>query len=133
MSYYGLVLDLQNLGSDIFLLQVFFGVIDLLARVTTPLLLSFLGRRIILVSFHATAGVSILANTLLPRGEVGTAWRGGPEGSGHWLPRPCPLGPPPVSFPSPPRLCPSLHLPYHLGHPPPHRPPSPILPRQLRF
>ncbi|XP_039100617.1 solute carrier family 22 member 11 isoform X1 [Hyaena hyaena] len=67
MSYYGLVLDLQNLGSDIFLLQAFFGVIDILARVTTPLLLSFLGRRIILVSFHATAGVSILANTLLPR------------------------------------------------------------------
>uniref|UniRef100_A0A452T6Q8 Solute carrier family 22 member 11-like n=1 Tax=Ursus maritimus TaxID=29073 RepID=A0A452T6Q8_URSMA len=31
VSYYGLVLDLQNLGSDIFLLQVLFGAVDLLA------------------------------------------------------------------------------------------------------
>ncbi|XP_029812877.1 solute carrier family 22 member 11-like isoform X1 [Suricata suricatta] len=67
MSYYGLVLDLQNLGNDIFLLQVLFGVVDLLARVATPFLLSILGRRIILGGFQATAGLSILANALAPK------------------------------------------------------------------
>eukprot|EP00071_Canis_lupus_P024582 XP_013976805.1 solute carrier family 22 member 11 isoform X2 [Canis lupus familiaris] len=67
ISYYGLVLDLQNLGSDIFLLQVLFGAVDLLARATTTFLLSFLGRRMTLASFQTIAGLSILANILVPQ------------------------------------------------------------------
>ena len=70
ISYYGLVLDLQNLGSDIFLLQVLFGAVDLLARATTTFLLSFLGRRMTLASFQTIAGLSILANILVPQGEA---------------------------------------------------------------
>ncbi|XP_025771147.1 solute carrier family 22 member 11 [Puma concolor] len=66
-SYYGLVLDLQNLGNDIFLLQVLFGAVDLLARSITAFLLSFLGRRTTLASFQAMAGLSILANKLVPQ------------------------------------------------------------------
>ncbi|GAB5578045.1 solute carrier family 22 member 11 isoform X2 [Prionailurus iriomotensis] len=66
-SYYGLVLDLQNLGNDIFLLQVLFGAVDLLARSITAFLLSFLGRRTTLASFQAVAGLSILANKLVPQ------------------------------------------------------------------
>lgn len=78
ISYYGLVLDLQNLGSDIFLLQVLFGAVDLLGRATTTFLLSFLGHRMTLASFQAMAGLSILANIFVPQGEAG---RGRPEGA----------------------------------------------------
>ncbi|XP_022363202.1 solute carrier family 22 member 11 isoform X2 [Enhydra lutris kenyoni] len=67
ISYYGLVLDLQNLGSDIFLLQVLFGAVDLLGRATTTFLLSFLGHRMTLASFQAMAGLSILANIFVPQ------------------------------------------------------------------
>uniref|UniRef100_A0A8C9JE29 Solute carrier family 22 member 11 n=1 Tax=Panthera tigris altaica TaxID=74533 RepID=A0A8C9JE29_PANTA len=66
-SYYGLVLDLQNLGNDIFLLQVLFGGVDLLARSITAFLLSFLGRRTTLASFQAMSGLSILVNKLVPQ------------------------------------------------------------------
>ncbi|XP_032735267.1 solute carrier family 22 member 12 isoform X3 [Lontra canadensis] len=67
ISYYGLVLDLQNLGSDIFLLQVLFGAVDLMGRATTTFLLSFLGHRMTLASFQAMAGLSILANIFVPQ------------------------------------------------------------------
>uniref|UniRef100_G3TUS7 Solute carrier family 22 member 11 n=1 Tax=Loxodonta africana TaxID=9785 RepID=G3TUS7_LOXAF len=66
-SYYGLVLDLQNLGSDIFLLQVLFGAVDFLGRATTPFLLKFFGHRITIASSQSTAGFFILANVLVPR------------------------------------------------------------------
>ncbi|XP_075403655.1 solute carrier family 22 member 11 [Tenrec ecaudatus] len=66
-AYYGLVLDLQNLGSDIFLLQVLFGVVDFLGRAATPLLLKVFGRRLTLASTNSLAGVSILANVLVPQ------------------------------------------------------------------
>nr|XP_019593407.1 PREDICTED: solute carrier family 22 member 11 isoform X1 [Rhinolophus sinicus] len=66
-SYYGLVFDLQNLGSDIFLLQVLFGAVDFLGRGANTFLLRFFGRRGILASFQAMAGLSILANILVPR------------------------------------------------------------------
>ncbi|XP_077901865.1 solute carrier family 22 member 11 isoform X9 [Ictidomys tridecemlineatus] len=67
-SYYGLVLDLQSLGRDIFLLQALFGAVDLLGRATTILSLRFFGRRITLAGSQALAGVSILANMLVPQG-----------------------------------------------------------------
>nr|XP_035119025.1 solute carrier family 22 member 11 [Callithrix jacchus] len=66
ISFYGLIFDLQSLGRDIFLLQVLFGAVDILGRATTVLLLSFLGRRTILAGFQLMAGLSILANTLVP-------------------------------------------------------------------
>ncbi|KAL0630123.1 Solute carrier family 22 member 11 [Plecturocebus cupreus] len=67
ISLYGLIFDLQSLGRDIFLLQVLFGAVDILGRATTALLLSFLGRRTILAGFQVMAGLSILANTLVPQ------------------------------------------------------------------
>ncbi|XP_008049353.1 solute carrier family 22 member 11 [Carlito syrichta] len=66
-SYYGLVLDLQSLGRDIFLLQTLFGAVDFLGRGATTFLLSVLGRRTLLASFQTTAGLSILANVLVPQ------------------------------------------------------------------
>lgn len=69
LSYYGLVLDLQSLGRNIFLLQTLFGAVDFLGRVTTVLLLRFLGRRVTLVGSLALAGSCILGNVLVPQGE----------------------------------------------------------------
>ncbi|KAM5225358.1 solute carrier family 22 member 11 isoform 1-T1 [Hipposideros larvatus] len=66
-SYYGLVLDLQNLGSDIFLLQVLFGAVDFLGRAANTFLLRFFGRRVVLASFHTLTGLSFLANILVPQ------------------------------------------------------------------
>lgn len=96
MSYYGLIFDLQNLGSDIFLLQVLFGAVDFLARATSSFLLRFFGRRVVLASFQAMGGLSILANVLVPQGEAraagedreGAAGRQGPCSPVHWPPSP---------------------------------------------
>ncbi|EPQ06495.1 Solute carrier family 22 member 11 [Myotis brandtii] len=66
ISYYGLVFDLQNLGRDIFLLQVLFGAVDFLGRAASNVLLRFFGRRVVLASAQALGGLSILANVLVP-------------------------------------------------------------------
>lgn len=67
LSYYGLVLDLQSLGRDIFLLQALFGAVDFLGRANTALLLRFLGRRMTQAGSLALAGFCILANVLVPQ------------------------------------------------------------------
>ncbi|XP_039716128.1 solute carrier family 22 member 11 isoform X2 [Pteropus medius] len=67
ISYYGLVLDLQSLGSDIFLLQFLFGVMDFLSRSTCTFLLRFFSRRTLIASFLAMAGLFILGNVLVPQ------------------------------------------------------------------
>ncbi|KAM6160908.1 solute carrier family 22 member 11 [Erethizon dorsatum] len=67
LSYYGLVLDLQSLGRDIFLLQALFGAVDFLGRATTVLMLRFLGRRMTQAASLALAGFCILANGLMPQ------------------------------------------------------------------
>ncbi|XP_037696353.1 solute carrier family 22 member 11 isoform X8 [Choloepus didactylus] len=66
MSYYGLVLDLQSLGRDIFLLQVLFGAVDFVGRFFVPLGLRCFGRRKAIASALFLSGVSILANVLVP-------------------------------------------------------------------
>nr|KAF6467782.1 solute carrier family 22 member 11 [Rousettus aegyptiacus] len=67
ISYYGLMLDLQSLGNDIFLLQVLFGTVDVLGRSTCSFLLRFFGCRKALTTFTAAAGLCILANVLVPQ------------------------------------------------------------------
>ncbi|XP_053418130.1 solute carrier family 22 member 11 isoform X1 [Nycticebus coucang] len=66
-AYFGLVLDLQSLGHDIFLIQALFGAVDILARATTTFLVRFLGRRMTQASFQSMAGLSILVNVLVPK------------------------------------------------------------------
>ncbi|XP_073904723.1 solute carrier family 22 member 11 isoform X4 [Castor canadensis] len=66
-SYYGLVLDLQSLGRDIFLLQALFGAVDFVGRATNVVFLRFWGRRLTLAGFQALAGFCILANVLVPQ------------------------------------------------------------------
>ncbi|XP_016075731.1 PREDICTED: solute carrier family 22 member 12 isoform X3 [Miniopterus natalensis] len=65
-TFFGLALDLQALDSNIFLLQVLIGVIDMAAKIGTLLLLSCLGRRPMLAASLVLAGLCILANVLVP-------------------------------------------------------------------
>ncbi|XP_037058423.1 LOW QUALITY PROTEIN: solute carrier family 22 member 11 [Peromyscus leucopus] len=67
LSCYGLVLDLQSLGGNLFLLQTLFGAVDFLGRATAVPLLRFLGRRRTLGGFFALAGFCISANALVPQ------------------------------------------------------------------
>uniref|UniRef100_A0A8D0SLA5 Major facilitator superfamily (MFS) profile domain-containing protein n=2 Tax=Sus scrofa TaxID=9823 RepID=A0A8D0SLA5_PIG len=69
-TFYGLALDLQALGSNIFLLQALIGVVDIPAKICTLLLLSRLGRRPTQVASLVLAGLCILANMLVPH-EMG--------------------------------------------------------------
>ncbi|KAM9220404.1 LOW QUALITY PROTEIN: solute carrier family 22 member 12 [Dugong dugon] len=64
-TFYGLALDLA-LGSNVFLLQVLIGVVDIPAKTGTLLLLSHLGRRHTQALSLVLAGVCILANTVVP-------------------------------------------------------------------
>ncbi|XP_077718363.1 solute carrier family 22 member 12 isoform X4 [Canis aureus] len=65
-TFYGLALDLQALGSNIFLLQALIGVLDIPAKIGTLLLLSRLGRRPTQAVSLVLSGLCILANTLVP-------------------------------------------------------------------
>ncbi|XP_036286404.1 solute carrier family 22 member 12 isoform X1 [Pipistrellus kuhlii] len=66
-TFFGLALDLQALGSDVFLLQVLMGAVDTAAKLGTLLLLGRLGRRPTQAASLALAGLCILANALVPR------------------------------------------------------------------
>lgn len=70
-TFYGLALDLQALGSNIFLLQALIGVVDIPAKIGTLLLLSRLGRRPTQAVSLVLSGLCILANTLVPYGKQG--------------------------------------------------------------
>ncbi|XP_071473011.1 steroid transmembrane transporter SLC22A24-like [Marmota flaviventris] len=67
VSFYGLVLNLQHLGSNIFLFQVLFGAITLTASFLSLWTLNYMGRRTNQIFFSFLAGVSILVNTFLPQ------------------------------------------------------------------
>lgn len=69
-TFYGLALDLQALGSNIFLLQALIGIVDLPVKIGSLLLLSRLGRRLCQASSLVLPGLCILANILVPR-EMG--------------------------------------------------------------
>ncbi|KAK1335510.1 hypothetical protein QTO34_003296 [Cnephaeus nilssonii] len=66
-TFFGLALDLQALDSNVFLLQVLIGVVDMAAKLGTLLLLGWLGRRPTQAASLVLAGLCILANALVPR------------------------------------------------------------------
>ncbi|XP_004437617.1 PREDICTED: solute carrier family 22 member 12 isoform X3 [Ceratotherium simum simum] len=70
-TFYGLALDLQALGSNVFLLQVFIGVVDILVKISILLLLNRVGRRPMQAVSLMLTGLCILANMLVPH-EMGT-------------------------------------------------------------
>lgn len=70
-AYYGLAMDLQKFGVDIYLIQVIFGAVDIPAKVIITVSMSVLGRRPSQCGALIIAGISILCNLLVPHGMSG--------------------------------------------------------------
>nr|XP_048714756.1 solute carrier family 22 member 6-B-like isoform X3 [Caretta caretta] len=66
-AYYGLAMDLQNFGVNIFLIQMVFGAVDFPAKFISVLTISFIGRRFTQALTLILAGLSILANIFVPQ------------------------------------------------------------------
>uniref|UniRef100_A0A8C0G438 Major facilitator superfamily (MFS) profile domain-containing protein n=1 Tax=Chelonoidis abingdonii TaxID=106734 RepID=A0A8C0G438_CHEAB len=66
-AYYGLAMDLQNFGVNIFLIQLVFGAVDFPAKFISVLTISFIGRRFTQALALILAGLSILANIFVPQ------------------------------------------------------------------
>lgn len=69
VPFYGLVLHLQYLGSNIFLFQALFGIVTLPANYVALLALNHLGRRVTQMLLMFLLGIFILAITSVPPGE----------------------------------------------------------------
>lgn len=67
-AYYGLAMDLQKFGVDIYLIQVIFGAVDIPAKVVVTVSMSFIGRRPSQCGALIIAGITILINLLIPYG-----------------------------------------------------------------
>ncbi|XP_034539647.1 solute carrier family 22 member 6 [Notolabrus celidotus] len=65
-AYYGLAMDLQKFGVDIYLIQVIFGAVDIPAKVVITVTMSFFGRRPSQCGAVIVGGLMILANLLVP-------------------------------------------------------------------
>lgn len=68
-AYYGLAMDLQKFGVDIYLIQVIFGAVDIPAKVVITVSMSFIGRRPSQCGSLILAGITILANLLVPHSQ----------------------------------------------------------------
>ncbi|XP_071974418.1 solute carrier family 22 member 6-A-like isoform X1 [Engystomops pustulosus] len=66
-AFYGLGMDLQNFGVDIFLLQFVFGSIDLPSKLVGAILMSYVGRRVTQAASLILAGVALLCNAFIPQ------------------------------------------------------------------
>ncbi|XP_059811407.1 solute carrier family 22 member 6-A-like [Hypanus sabinus] len=66
-AYYGLSIDLQGFGVDIYLIQLIFGAVDFPAKITAFLTLSLIGRRITQGTSLILAGSVVLAIAVLPK------------------------------------------------------------------
>ncbi|XP_039222219.1 solute carrier family 22 member 6-A-like [Crotalus tigris] len=66
-AYYGLVMDLQNFGGDIYLIQLFFGAVDFPAKFISVLTITYIGRRFTQAIALTLAGLTILANIFIPQ------------------------------------------------------------------
>uniref|UniRef100_A0A5G2QRB3 Major facilitator superfamily (MFS) profile domain-containing protein n=1 Tax=Sus scrofa TaxID=9823 RepID=A0A5G2QRB3_PIG len=69
IPFYGIFINLQYFGSNIFLFQVIFGALTALARYLALLSLNHVGRRPSQMFFMYLLGLSILCNTFVPQGE----------------------------------------------------------------
>lgn len=69
-AYYGLAMDLQKFGVDIYLIQVIFGAVDIPAKVVVTVSMSYFGRRPSQSAVLIIAGITILINVLVPYGRL---------------------------------------------------------------
>lgn len=68
-SYYGLSMDLQKFGVNIYLIQVIFGAVDIPAKIIVTVAMSMIGRRLSQCLSLVLAGITILTNVLVPYGK----------------------------------------------------------------
>ncbi|XP_063001717.1 solute carrier family 22 member 6-B-like [Elgaria multicarinata webbii] len=66
LAYFGLSMDLYMFGLNVFLVQLFFGAIDLLAKMACAVLLNYFGRRIIQAVSLILAGIFLLLSLPVP-------------------------------------------------------------------
>ncbi|XP_061461757.1 solute carrier family 22 member 6-A-like [Rhineura floridana] len=66
-AYYGLAMDLQNFGFNIYLTQLVFGAVDFPAKFISVLTITFVGRRFSQALSLILAGLCILANIFVPQ------------------------------------------------------------------
>ncbi|XP_059242960.1 solute carrier family 22 member 20-like [Mustela nigripes] len=69
-SFFGLGLDVQKFGFNIYWTQLLFTVVDFPMKLLTGLSMGYFGRRITAISLQLAAGCVILVTSFLPRGEV---------------------------------------------------------------
>ncbi|KAM3868807.1 solute carrier family 22 member 6 [Diretmus argenteus] len=65
-AYYGLSMDLQQFGVNIYLIQVIFGAVDIPAKIVVTVSMSIFGRRRSQSAVLIVAGVTVLLNLLVP-------------------------------------------------------------------
>ncbi|XP_076835582.1 solute carrier family 22 member 6 isoform X2 [Brachyhypopomus gauderio] len=65
-AYYGLSMDLQKFGVNIYLIQVIFGAVDIPAKVIVTVAMSTVGRRLSQCAALIVSGVTIYINLLVP-------------------------------------------------------------------
>uniref|UniRef100_A0A4W4FWJ4 Solute carrier family 22 member 6 n=1 Tax=Electrophorus electricus TaxID=8005 RepID=A0A4W4FWJ4_ELEEL len=66
-AYYGLAMDLQKFGVNIYLMQVIFGAVDFPAKLGVLAMLSFLGRRVSQAMCLLASASVIFANIFIPK------------------------------------------------------------------
>ncbi|XP_010852265.1 PREDICTED: solute carrier family 22 member 10-like isoform X1 [Bison bison bison] len=67
VPYFGIFMNLQHFGSNIFLFQVIFGALTISARCLALLVLNHMGRRLTQMLLMFLVGLSILANMFVPQ------------------------------------------------------------------
>ncbi|XP_007943164.1 solute carrier family 22 member 20 [Orycteropus afer afer] len=70
VAYYGLAMDLQKFGLNIYLVQVLFGVIDIPAMLVATTTMIYVGRRVTVASFLILAGSMVIINMFVPEGII---------------------------------------------------------------
>lgn len=68
-AYYGLAMDLQKFGVDMYLIQVIFGCADIPAKLIITITMSRIGRRWSQAGALILAGICILVNLLVPNDQ----------------------------------------------------------------
>lgn len=79
-AYYGLAMDLQKFGVDIYLIQVIFGAVDIPAKVVITMTMSMIGRRPSQSGVLILAGITVLLNLVVPHGTSSVWSSGVPQG-----------------------------------------------------
>lgn len=72
-------MDLQNFEVNIYVIQLIFGAVDIPAKLMSILTITYVGRRFTQAITLILAGLAILANVLVPRGEAGGGGSGVPS------------------------------------------------------